>query len=530
MSSSTYTTSPYVYAPAPKGYPGNWNHTPSSPRIKDEHQPRNILYDMPDIDGGAFTATTFEESYPPEDYHWDVNGRRSSGNYSTAKTTKGYHRSSQSSTDDYENARHEGGQYSDSADSRDAQTESGAQHITSRSHSDYAGRVEGAIGVAGALHGRHRGAVYGSEQARSLAAAKELVEELFPELEDRYPDSVRRPSFQYGAGQGYMAPGHQQFRGLNPMLHAGSASPYRTAGTTSGERSPPGSRPRSDFAAVSPESLQFPHTAHYPTGEYTYANQNIGICPDENFEFLGDSEGYDSETDEEGDDDDCSMIMMDIDQSGSPGHYCGESSASPERDIEMLGQINYNNDLNHSSSSSYAGRKEMRSSGRRSNTSTGPRRIRKAMPSTAPYISNDAQAKAEHNDAMLVHLRRQGISYKSIKQRLDLDEAESTLRGRFRTLTKPKNERLRKPMWADSDIKLLLEIVDPSLPQIKWKQVSDNIVNRGGSYRFGSSTCKKQYLALVNEGRATPLSETVTTNKRRKVRAAGGPRIKEEQN
>jgi hypothetical protein len=84
---------------------------------------------------------------------------------------------------------------------------------------------------------------------------------------------------------------------------------------------------------------------------------------------------------------------------------------------------------------------------------------------------------------------------------------------------------------ATFQIKLLLEIVDPSLPQIKWKQVSDNIVNRGGSYRFGSSTCKKQYLALVNDGRATPLSETVATNKRRKVRVVvGGPRIKEEQN
>ncbi|CCX10381.1 Similar to hypothetical protein SMAC_09386 [Sordaria macrospora k-hell]; acc. no. XP_003343920 [Pyronema omphalodes CBS 100304] len=417
MSSSTYTTSP----------------------IKDEHQPRNILYDI-DIDSGAFTAANFEESYPPEDYHWDVNGRRSSsGNYSTAKTTKGYHRSPQSPTDNYENTHYEGGQYSDSADSRDAQTEQGTQYITRRSHSACAEGVEETIGATGALHGRHRGAVYGNEQARSLAAAQELVEELFPELENPYPESVRRPSFQYGAGQAYMSPGPQQFRGLDPTLHAGSASPYRTAGATSGERSPPGSRPRSDFAAVSPESMQFPHPAHYPD---TYANQNISICPEENFEFLGDSEGYDSETDEEGDDDDCSMIMMDIDQSGSPGHYYGESSASPERDIEMLGRINYNTDLNHSSSSSYAGRKEMRSLGRRSNTSTGPRRIRKAMPPTAPYNSNDAQAKAEHNDAMLVHLRRQGISYKSIKQRLDLDEAESTLRGRFRTLTKPKSERL----------------------------------------------------------------------------------------
>jgi hypothetical protein len=68
----------------------------------------------------------------------------------------------------------------------------------------------------------------------------------------------------------------------------------------------------------------------------------------------------------------------------------------------------------------------------------------------------------------------------------------------------------------------LLDIVDPELSHIKWKQVSDTIVARGGSYRFGSSTCKKQYLALVAEGRATPLNEGVTTNKRRKQHRPAG--------
>lgn len=67
-------------------------------------------------------------------------------------------------------------------------------------------------------------------------------------------------------------------------------------------------------------------------------------------------------------------------------------------------------------------------------------------------------------------------------------------------------------------IELLLKIVDPELPHIKWKQVSDTIVELGGSYKFGSSTCKKQYLALVQEGRAKPLNEGVQTSKRRKNR------------
>ena len=67
-------------------------------------------------------------------------------------------------------------------------------------------------------------------------------------------------------------------------------------------------------------------------------------------------------------------------------------------------------------------------------------------------------------------------------------------------------------------LNLLIRIVNPELPQIKWKQVSDQIVIEGGSYRFGSSTCKKQYLALVQEGRAPPLNESGSTSKRRKNR------------
>lgn len=65
----------------------------------------------------------------------------------------------------------------------------------------------------------------------------------------------------------------------------------------------------------------------------------------------------------------------------------------------------------------------------------------------------------------------------------------------------------------------MIEIVNPELPQIKWKQVSDLIVSRGGSYRFGSSTCKKQYNALVQQGRALPLNESGSANKKKKGKA-----------
>lgn len=58
----------------------------------------------------------------------------------------------------------------------------------------------------------------------------------------------------------------------------------------------------------------------------------------------------------------------------------------------------------------------------------------------------------KEQNLLLLHWRSQGISYKTIKERLGIDEAESTLRGRLRTLTKPKNERLRRPQWTEKDV------------------------------------------------------------------------------
>jgi hypothetical protein len=44
------------------------------------------------------------------------------------------------------------------------------------------------------------------------------------------------------------------------------------------------------------------------------------------------------------------------------------------------------------------------------------------------------------------------LSYKDIKRLGGFEEAESTLRGRFRTLTKSKEQRVRKPQWKDKDV------------------------------------------------------------------------------
>lgn len=59
---------------------------------------------------------------------------------------------------------------------------------------------------------------------------------------------------------------------------------------------------------------------------------------------------------------------------------------------------------------------------------------------------------------------------------------------------------------------LLLESVDCDVLNVKWKQVAEIIVSLGGSYKFGPSTCKKQYMKLVANGRARPLRESTPEN------------------
>ncbi|KAL4977746.1 hypothetical protein BDW66DRAFT_165411 [Aspergillus desertorum] len=111
-------------------------------------------------------------------------------------------------------------------------------------------------------------------------------------------------------------------------------------------------------------------------------------------------------------------------------------------------------------------------------------------------------------NALLIEYKRRGLSYKDIKRIAGFKEAESTLRGRFRTLTKSKEQRVRKPQWHEKDVRLLCEAVNaysddgrispysrrPAPPsKIPWKKVAQYIWNHGGSYHFGNSTCKKKW-------------------------------------
>ena len=63
-------------------------------------------------------------------------------------------------------------------------------------------------------------------------------------------------------------------------------------------------------------------------------------------------------------------------------------------------------------------------------------------------ISDERQRKG----AILLKLRKQGLSYKEIKKRTGWSEADSTLRGMVRVLSRPAHERVRKPLWKRADV------------------------------------------------------------------------------
>lgn len=72
-------------------------------------------------------------------------------------------------------------------------------------------------------------------------------------------------------------------------------------------------------------------------------------------------------------------------------------------------------------------------------------------PST-PAEEEVIMADRKAADEFLVRSRLAGMGYKDIKERGGFSAAESTLRGRFRMLTKPKEARVRRPMWSDKDV------------------------------------------------------------------------------
>lgn len=65
------------------------------------------------------------------------------------------------------------------------------------------------------------------------------------------------------------------------------------------------------------------------------------------------------------------------------------------------------------------------------------------------------QRRREIGDEFLLRAKKNGMSYKEIRQKGNFWEKESTLRGRYRALTKEKDSRVRKPEWTKSDVSVL---------------------------------------------------------------------------
>lgn len=56
-------------------------------------------------------------------------------------------------------------------------------------------------------------------------------------------------------------------------------------------------------------------------------------------------------------------------------------------------------------------------------------------------------------DQILLEGKRAGLTYKEIRRKMHTKVAESTLRGRYRSLTKARRDRVRKPVWTENDVR-----------------------------------------------------------------------------
>ncbi|RMZ90788.1 hypothetical protein DV736_g1993, partial [Chaetothyriales sp. CBS 134916] len=134
----------------------------------------------------------------------------------------------------------------------------------------------------------------------------------------------------------------------------------------------------------------------------------------------------------------------------------------------------------------------------------------------------DPGRRSTSRDEELIELRMRGVSYRDIKQKYGFDVAESTLRGRIRSLTKAREQRVRKPVWMAEDISLLCSCViefaiqhnlpadvigsleqpvllsEQSINKVSWKRVAEAMAERG-SYHYGNATTKKKYKEVRNE-------------------------------
>jgi hypothetical protein len=71
---------------------------------------------------------------------------------------------------------------------------------------------------------------------------------------------------------------------------------------------------------------------------------------------------------------------------------------------------------------------------------------------TASHMTVSTPVVRKREDIILLEGKRRGLTYKEIRKKLGTNVAESTLRGRYRSLTKARKDRVRKPVWTENDV------------------------------------------------------------------------------
>jgi hypothetical protein len=79
-------------------------------------------------------------------------------------------------------------------------------------------------------------------------------------------------------------------------------------------------------------------------------------------------------------------------------------------------------------------------------------------------LATGAQAQRTEEDKILLEGKQNGLTYKEIRKKMRTRVAESTLRGRYRSLTKERKDRVRKPVWTPKDVRI--EIYCVSCPRL----------------------------------------------------------------
>jgi hypothetical protein len=81
-----------------------------------------------------------------------------------------------------------------------------------------------------------------------------------------------------------------------------------------------------------------------------------------------------------------------------------------------------------------------------------PKGHKPSQPAEPPSEQSSGPDSRAAKDEFLLRAKAKGMTYKEIRRKGNFSEAESTLRGRYRTLTKPKDLRVRKPEWSENDV------------------------------------------------------------------------------